>query len=315
MTDNAVASLRRLLEIIPTLADGESHDVATVARSAGVDRTVLLRDLTALAERWDDPGGFIEGVQIYLEAEQVSLHTSHFRRPMRLTVAELAALELGLALVRAARSPEEHAALDRARDRLRKAMAKLPGDATGAHRVADIPSMPLEALGAIRRALREHRKLQLAYRGSRDTEGTARIVCPYAVAFASGTWYLVAHCERNNGLRVFRVDRIESSTLLEDSYEVPADFNPEAVIREGRVLLAPSDERVRIRYGPAVARWVAEREGRSLDADGSLTLDHPLADTGWAVRHVLQYGPDAEVLEPAQVRMAVRTVLEGMQRT
>jgi predicted DNA-binding transcriptional regulator YafY len=54
----------------------------------------------------------------------------------------------------------------------------------------------------------------------------------------------------------------------------------------------------------------AEREGKTPDADGSLTLDHPLADTAWAVRHVLQYGPDAEVLEPRQVRDAVRERLE-----
>ena len=34
-------------------------------------------------------------------------------------------------------------------------------------------------------------------------------------------------------------------------------------------------------------------------------MDHPLADPDWAVRHVLQYGPDVEVLEPASIRGAV----------
>lgn len=57
-----------------------------------------------------------------------------------------------------------------------------------------------------------------------------------------------------------------------------------------------------MRYGPAVARWIAEREGKPLAADGSLTVEHPLADPEWAVRHVLQYGPDAEVLAPESVR-------------
>jgi predicted DNA-binding transcriptional regulator YafY len=47
-------------------------------------------------------------------------------------------------------------------------------------------------------------------------------------------------------------------------------------------------------------------------ADGSLVLDHPLADQDWAVRHVLQYGPEAEVLEPAEVRQAVVARLERM---
>jgi predicted DNA-binding transcriptional regulator YafY len=34
-------------------------------------------------------------------------------------------------------------------------------------------------------------------------------------------------------------------------------------------------------------------------------MEHPLADVHWGVRHVLQYGPDAEVLEPADVRTEV----------
>ena len=42
-----------------------------------------------------------------------------------------------------------------------------------------------------------------------------------------------------------------------------------------------------------------------------MTLEHPLADPHWALRHVLQYGPDAEVLEPAAVREAV---VEGLRR-
>ena len=67
-----------------------------------------------------------------------------------------------------------------------------------------------------------------------------------------------------------------------------------------------------MRYSPRIARWIAEREGKPLAEDGSLTLDHPLADTDWAVRHVLQYGPDATVVEPMEVREAVVRRLEAM---
>jgi predicted DNA-binding transcriptional regulator YafY len=34
-------------------------------------------------------------------------------------------------------------------------------------------------------------------------------------------------------------------------------------------------------------------------------LEHPVLDVAWGVRHVLQYGPDAEVLSPPHVRAAV----------
>lgn len=315
MPEPAAASLRRILHLIPELADGEPHDVTAVAARAGVDRATLLRDLTEMTERWDDPAGFVEGVRVYLEAEHVRLHSSHFLRPMRITVQELAALELGLALLRAERPPEEHGVLERARDRLVKAMAGLPGEMLAPFRVVD-GAAPLngEVLRSIRRALRQHTKLRLTYRGSRDADAQARTVCPYSLAFASGAWYLVAHCERSSGLRVFRVDRVESCALLDEVYEVPAQFDPADVMQDGKVLLGPAEERVTIRYSPVVARWIAEREGKQLSPDGSLTMEHPLADVRWAVRHVLQYGPEAEVLEPEHVRDAVRDALEVATR-
>ena len=49
-----------------------------------------------------------------------------------------------------------------------------------------------------------------------------------------------------------------------------------------------------------------------MEADGSLTVDHPLVDMQWGVRHVLQYGPDAEVLEPAEVREDVARRLAAL---
>ena len=49
-----------------------------------------------------------------------------------------------------------------------------------------------------------------------------------------------------------------------------------------------------------------------MGADGSLTMEHPLLDVQWGVRHVLQYGPDAEVMEPAGVREEVARRLAAL---
>jgi predicted DNA-binding transcriptional regulator YafY len=68
-----------------------------------------------------------------------------------------------------------------------------------------------------------------------------------------------------------------------------------------------------VRYSARIARWIGEREGRAADgADGSITVEHPIADPDWAVRHVLQYGPDAEVLAPAAMRARVAARLRGI---
>jgi predicted DNA-binding transcriptional regulator YafY len=116
-------------------------------------------------------------------------------------------------------------------------------------------------------------------------------------------WYAIAYCEESEGLRVFRMDRVEDVTVLSDRYEIPSTFSVSETMQNGKMLqvdLPPAG--MEVRYSPKVARWIAEREGVSPDADGSLTIEHPLAAQEWGVRHVLQYGPDAEVLEPEAVR-------------
>ena len=67
-----------------------------------------------------------------------------------------------------------------------------------------------------------------------------------------------------------------------------------------------------MRYSPRVARWIAEREGRTLDEAGGLELEHPLADEEWGMRHVLQYGDQAEVLAPVALRERLRERLARM---
>jgi proteasome accessory factor C len=316
MTDVAAAQLRRILAIIPELADDRPHSMADIAGRLGMSRDTLAKDLRTISERYDDPGGFIENVRIFMGRDDVSIHANHLHRPMRLTVAEVGALDLGLAMLRAERTQDERAPIDRARERLRAVLARLPDDPPPLfdHRLASEGGSEAdrETLTQVTRAMRNSRKVRITYRGSTARESAARVVCPYASAFATGAWYLVAHCDRSQAIRVFRVDRIEAVEALDEAYEVPAGFSMDEIVKGGRVFQGDAPERVQIRYGPAVAKWIAEREGRDLAPDGSLTLEYPMADQAWVVRHVLQYGVDAEVIGPDGARAAVRAALQAI---
>jgi proteasome accessory factor C len=306
-TQTAAEQLRRVLAVVPRLADGEEHPIAEVAQMAGVDERTLMGDLEALAFRHDEPAGFVEGLQLYLDSESVSVVSKHFLRPMRLTLQEMHALELGLSMLRLERPVEEHAAVDRTRERLRDAMvATQEEEGPGGYQLGDI-SVPghEEHLATFREALRSQRKVELTYQSSGAAEPRTRTVAPYGFVYASGMWYMVAHCGDSEGLRVFRLDRVRDVELGAQEYEVPGDFNVRAFVAEPRAFRWEGTEHMRVRYSPRVARWIAEREGLQPSADGSLTVDHPLADREWGIRHVLQYGPDAEVLEPAELRDAI----------
>ena len=313
--NTAAAQLRRILQIIPHLADGEEHSFAEIATSVGVDETTVRRDIRSVTERFgDEPGGFVEGLQLFVGPESVTLNSDHFRRPMRLTSAELRAVELGLAMIRTERPPDEHAVIDRARARLRETLARLPADPIpelSMHATIGEPGST-EHLGAIRTSLAGRRKLRISYRRGGATGATERTIQPYSLTAANGMFYVIAHCEGSSGLRIFRLDRIEAATPLDEQYEIPQSFSLDDVLQDGRMFQAEQAGTLRVRYSPRIARWIAEREGMSPDADGSVTIDHPLADVQWAVRHVLQYGADAEVLSPSDVRMEVMRRLESV---
>lgn len=152
--------------------------------------------------------------------------------------------------------------------------------------------------------------------GADDAEG--RLIHPYVVAYADGSWYTVGWCAVSEGVRVFRVDRILEAAPAEGTFQVPEDFDPSPFFDGGTVYHATEDREVRVRYSPKVARWVRERAGYRdaeivEDGDGGIVLRHRVADPRWVVSHALQYGPDAEILDPPEMRALVREVVEGMK--
>ena len=310
---DAAAQLKRLLAIVPRVADGEEHSIASLAELLGVSAETVANDLVSVGERYDMPGGFIEGLQVFIESQTVSVRTGHFLRPMRLTVAELHALDLGLAMIRAERPAEEWATIEKARERIRAAAAKLPNDAAPEAPYAAAATEANPHLPAVRDALANRRKLRISYRRGDATAASTRVVCPYRLILAGPGWYLVAHCEHSKGVRVFRVDRIEESQPLDEKYIPPSSVALATALGSGPVFAsADAPVTLRVRYSARVARWIAEREPGSAKADGSYVVEYPLADADWAVRHVLQYGADAEILAPANLRQAIRARLESM---
>jgi predicted DNA-binding transcriptional regulator YafY len=312
VSDTAAAQLRRVLDLIPRLADGQEHPLREVAAAAGLSEEQVMRDLASISERFDTPGGFVEGVSILVEEDTVCVTAREFHRPMRLTMPELCALELGLTMLRRERTPAEQGPIDGALARLRQAISQVPAnDRHEGTRWADLACAgSAEHLSRMRAAIRERRKLELGYRSGGATESATRTVTPHALVFAEQMWYLVASVG-DAAMRFFRLDRVESVDVLDESCE--RDDTVSARVQEvGRAFASDTTQRMTVRYSPRIARWVAEREGASLSDDGSLTLEHPVADESWAVRHVLQYGPDAEVLEPDSLR---RTLAERLSQS
>ncbi len=304
--------LRRVLHVIPHLADEAEHRIDDLAASIGVSPSDLMSDFSSISDRFDAPGGFVDSVSIFVENETVSVHANHFHRPMRLTMPELCALELGLVMLRRERTPAEQAPIDRALERLRETISQVPSnDRHEGTRYAELALIgSAEHLASLRAAHRETRKARIRYRSGGASESSERTVCPHALVFAEQMWYVVAACD-DAKVRFFRLDRVEDVEVLDERFDVDRDATMRTVTN-GRAFNSDTPRRMTVRYSPRIARWIAEREGVPVDDDGSLTLEHPVADESWAVRHVLQYGPEAEITAPVEMRMLVRERLDTL---
>ena len=164
--------------------------------------------------------------------------------------------------------------------------------------------LPIELAASVQNRLRSStNRLLLPGSSTWLSDASTRAIDPHSLVFAEQMWYVVASTG-DTTLRIFRLDRVEAVAVLDETFE----RDPSAGLRvqeAGRAFVSGTARHMTVRYSPRIARWVAEREQVPLDADGSLTLEHPVADDSWAERHVLQYGPDAEVLAPDAMRALV----------
>ena len=313
----AAEQLRRLLLALPALADDSAHPLSEIAARVGASEDVVRRDLTMLVARVsDEPAGFTEGVSLLLGADTVQFQTSsgHFRRPMALTREELHALDLGLAMLHHESPPDERAVVERARARLQRAIGDVANSGHNGRHASLANESP--AAQEIRRTLqlciRERRVARITYRSATADADDIRPVQPLGVVWARGSWYLAAWCKKNEGLRVFRLDRIRAVVAETTRFTFFAEFSLELVLRDGKVLIGDEGAAMTVRYSPRIARWIAEREGLPLAADGSVTVEMEAIQEEWAVRHVLRYGPDAEILAPPSLREAAAVALRQL---
>jgi len=162
-------------------------------------------------------------------------------------------------------------------------------------------------------------KLHVSF-GYRTSEGKAgsRDVDAYAIVFRGGHWYLVGRDHDRDDVRAFRLSRFTDDLTIEGDGRLP----PEGFRAADHVQAGPwtpaGDERALVAFEEDSA-WLALHSfpgAERLDdrADGRVALTVPFADAGATAGLLLEFGPDAEVLEPTVLREEVVTRLEALAR-
>lgn len=310
-TTTAQAKFERLTTLIPRAAKSGGAKLDELTELFEIPANQLLRDLQEVITRPDyHPAGSVEDLYVTLDQDHVSIWTTgEFRRPPRLSTREALALTLGLRILAAESGPEKREELEELARRLDGELAAAPAEEFAPHYGVGYPDVGSGILGVLRDAARERCCCRIVYIKPGEASAEERLISPYRLVYAEGSWYTLAHCAERDAIRVFRTDRITEVEILDERFEVPPDFDPEEYVSGSRLFRAEREEEVAVRYSPAIARWIAEREGVDPEPDGSIVIRHRVADPRWLVRHVLQYGTEAEVLEPPEYRELIRETL------
>lgn len=308
--------LRRLMWALARLRSGRPLKATDLAAEFEMNVRTAYRDLDFLRDEWRVPLEFDRGKSSYLLTEPMT-----GLPPVALSQGELVALYFAEKVLAQYRGTPFEPDLESA---FRKIQELLPQEVrVSPARLDDFLSFdpgPLHTPdAAVFRAVlagqRLRRRLLIRYKSLSSDRTSDRRVHPYHLFNHRGDWYLAAWDESRKAVRIFALHRIRRVMTTTGSYEIPADFNFRRYMSDAfGVQKGEKPVQVAIRFAPRQARWIRERRWhRSARVqeglDGSLVLNLKVAETSEIVRWVLQFGHEAEVLEPPSLRDAVKQQL------
>lgn len=204
----------RLFEIIQILRLAKQPvTAADIAERLEVAPRSIYRDIAALqAMRVPIEGG--RGVGYILRP-------GFELPPLMFAIEETEAIVLALALLERTGDAELKRAAKQVNQKIAAALPQPLRGAFGARSLhawgAIAPAPTAVDLGAVRRAIRDERKLAIDYCDELG-RSTKRTIWPLALIYYSDTTNIVAWCELRQALRNFRADRVRRSAPIEDFF-------------------------------------------------------------------------------------------------
>ncbi len=179
------------------------------------------------------------------------------------------------------------------------------------HSVGTRACLP-ENFHTVASATLQRSRLALHYHNRATDCLSSRIVSPQRLIYYRENWYLDTWCHQADALRTLALDRIRDPVMLaEDAMEIPDEQLDRYYSGSFGIFSGPATQTAVLRFTAQRARWVAEeqwhpeQQGSWLN-DGSYQLSLPYGDSRELVLDILRYGPDVEVMAPAELRREIK---------
>ena len=232
----------------------------------------------------------LEGDEVHVDKE---LYGDTFRHAPRLTPLEARAIRLALEFVGPMIAADAHTPLDRVRRKLEETFGQFELTQTPRPRTGDAEA---DLVATLTDGIRERRLVEIEYQKEGEQTWSQRIVEPYSLERELPNWRVHTWDRSRDAERSFRLDRMRSARLTQDTFEPRPAFEPRGLrdARSAKVLYVKG----------VAARWAAERGATPLK-DGTALADMPVGSPEWLISEILSHRGDAVLLEPAEMRAAI----------
>jgi predicted DNA-binding transcriptional regulator YafY len=271
----------RMLDLVPFISSHQGIPTPELAAEFGISVEELLSDLNSL---WMCGDNRFDLIDIQFDSGYVTIRNAETLNLIRsLSQQEIVAVLLGLDLI------EKDLPEDR---------EDLHGDIKGlriklgleiARTVDATPAQDSQINSTISQALGRQGRLSITYYSPTDDEVSVREISPLHMSRSDNRDFLIAFCESAGAQRTFRIDRIQSATLLE-SKVVPMSETQSDNVR--------SSVSVKISRNLRKSR---ESLGTFISGEGS-TVEVSTYSAGWLSRTVMSAAGAIEVTSSPEIR-------------
>lgn len=298
--------LKRMLQLVPFLVHNQGLHISEVAARFGITRKALEDDLRILICSGLPEGYPDDLLDIQWDDDHVFITQAlDLTRPVRFTVDEACALLTGLETLNSLPELAEGGALESVTLKLMAAAGE-EGVKAAALSGPEVAPGDSAILDTARAALESGAQLHLRYFSAQRDAVSERDVDPLRLYSLDNTWYLEAYCHSAQGLRNFRLDRIEAlepNGRRAAATAKPADSFPVK-------LFTPNDDDtvVLVELAPRgtglADDYYAERTAAL--PGGGMLAEIRFGSTDWLPMFVAQHGGMVRILQPEALAAASR---------
>ncbi|MEN3344708.1 MAG: proteasome accessory factor [Arthrobacter sp.] len=303
--------LQRMLQLVPFLVHNQGLHIQEVAAKFGVSRKELEEDLRILICSGLPEGYPDDLLDIQWDDDHVFITQDlELNRPVRFTVDEACALLTGIETLNGLPELAEGSALESVTLKLMAAAGE-EGLKAASLSGPEVRPENSATLQTARDAIRTGAQLHLSYLSAQRDAVSERDIDPLRLYSLDNTWYLEAYCHSAQGLRNFRLDRIENlepnGRPVSDA-ATPADSFPVK-------LFTPNDDDTVVvveltRRGAGIAdEYYAERTAAL--PGGGMLAEIRFGSTDWLPMFVAQHGGAVRILQPESLADAARDWIDA----